>query len=173
MEVWKDLVDYEGEFEVSTHGRVRGLGRFVNVKNGKRFVKPIIRKNQNTTKGYKDVRLKRNEFSKLIHRLVAKTFIPNPENKEFINHKDGNKHNNFISNLEWATRQENEDHAFKTGLKSSTGSNNNMAKLNEDKVLAIREKHKQGYSVSIIAEMYDVHRWTIARIIKRLMWKHI
>lgn len=76
-------------------------------------------------RGYKVVSLWADEkmYSKKVHRLVAEAFIPNPENKPTVNHKDGNKDNNSVTNLEWATHQENIDHAIQTGLRDINGTN--------------------------------------------------
>lgn len=72
--------------------------------------------------GYSIVTLSKNgkSYKEYIHRLVAKTFLSNPLNKEYVNHKDGNKQNNCVSNLEWCTPSENNYHAFQTGLKKTT-----------------------------------------------------
>lgn len=111
-------------------------------------LKPIAQNN-----GYYSVALWKNKkpTSILIHRLVAETFIPNPENKACVNHIDGNKHNNCVSNLEWNTYSENNLHAFKTGLKKptwlgKTGKNNPNSKI----VLQIKD-------CRIIAEYYGAH----------------
>jgi hypothetical protein len=109
----------------------------------------------------------------LAHRLVAEAFISNPLNKKFVNHKNGNKKDNRVCNLEWVTRQENEDHAFKTGLKNSTGVNNKMSKLNDIKVIEIRKRCKDSKDVKILAEKFGVHRATIQRIVNRKIWNHI
>ena len=84
------------------------------------------------------------KFYKFIHRLVALTFIPNPENKPCVNHIDGNKQNNFINNLEWCTRSENEKHAWKYNLKNQDNMKNPACKLNNKEVLIIHGLHLGG-----------------------------
>lgn len=102
-EIWKDVKGFDG-YEISNLGNIKRNGRLLKLSAW----------NQ-----YKTIRLRTesNEKTVYIHRLVAMAFIPNPENKPMINHIDGNKLNNTVSNLEWCTRQENEIHAWKHGLK--------------------------------------------------------
>lgn len=102
-EVWKDVVGYEGLYKVSNFGRIK------NVKTNK--IKNQFRKRN----GYMQVHLYANNKEKnaYIHRVVAQAFIPNTENKKEVNHKDLNKLNNNIINLEWCNRKENMQHALK------------------------------------------------------------
>lgn len=108
-EVWKDIEGYEGLYQVSTLGRVKSLAR-------ERVSKDKILKSSGVR--YKLVCLYKSGIVKYVkvHRLVANAFISNPENKPQVNHKDGNKFNNSVSNLEWATSKENCIHAVQTGL---------------------------------------------------------
>lgn len=118
-EVWKDIVNYEGRYQISNFGRVRSLPRFSSNGEGQqRYVEGKILKPK-LDKGYVVIQLKKpGEKYKhhRISRLVAFAFIPNPESRPEVNHIDGNKLNNTVENLEWVTRQENMKHAVKTGL---------------------------------------------------------
>lgn len=99
-EIWKDIEEYEGFYQISTLGRVKRVATGRILKNGK------------NRGGYLYVDLCKNGKRKnhKIHRLVAKAFIPNPENKPEVNHVDEDKTNNMVSNLEWSTRKENLNH---------------------------------------------------------------
>ena len=108
QEIWKDIPNYEGKYQISNMGRVR------NIQTNH------IRKNNCSYGLYEKICLERNGKQELlsIHRLVGKAFIPNPQNKKEINHIDGNKRNNRADNLEWATRKENAQHSIKIGLQT-------------------------------------------------------
>ena len=101
-EVWKDITGYEGLYQISNLGKVKSL-------NYKRTGKEKILKTSKNNNGYLSVLLYKNKESKkfLLHRLVANAFIKNPNNYPYINHKDENKENNIINNLEWCTHQYN------------------------------------------------------------------
>lgn len=110
MEEWKPIKGYEDSYEISTYGRVRSLPRTVINKNGiKNHYKERILSQSLSTKGYPKVIITKNGKEKCIfpHRLVAETFIPNPDNLPEVNHLDENKLNNHVSNLCWVTTKEN------------------------------------------------------------------
>src|SRR5699024_2384349 len=112
-EIWTPIKDFEGIYEVSNHGRVKSLSRKINTGRGGYRILPEIIKTLKTDKdGYLETSLSKNGLKKhvSIHRLVAEAFLHNPENKEQVNHKDGDKKNNHVSNLEWVTAQENQTH---------------------------------------------------------------
>lgn len=108
LEIWKDIPEYEGLYQVSNLGRVKSLERVVISKKGQVFeVEEKILKTigRSRNRQYLAVHLCRNSATKTasVHRLVATAFIPNPSNLPFINHKDENPGNNDASNLEWCT----------------------------------------------------------------------
>lgn len=105
MEIWKDIKGYEGLYQVSTSGQIKSMKR--QGANGN------IRKNAKGGHGYLQIMLSKNGSTKtfLVHRLVAETFIPNPNGHPEVNHKDQDKHNNDVSNLEWCTSQYNMDYS--------------------------------------------------------------
>ena len=127
--------------------------------------------------GYKRVHVSKNGKSKrlLVHRIVATAFIPNPDNLPEVNHKDGNKQNNNVSNLEWVTASENQKHAYKTGLKSAKGIKNGARKLTETDVKEIRNHYVKGkhgeYNTNGLAVKYGVSPRTILQVIKQETWK--
>jgi hypothetical protein len=121
MEIWKDIKGYEGLYQVSNLGNVKSLKY-----NQQNIVKEL--ELVKTTKGYRTVNLKGKVI--LVHRLVAETFVPNPENKKIINHINGIKNDNRAMNLEWCTPSENTQHAYRTGLKVAT-SNHLKKKINQ------------------------------------------
>lgn len=122
-EIWKDIKDYEGLYQVSNFGRVKHLQvSWVCSRGHKITKKENIIKGSYDKDGYIKVMLsnKREHKRCSIHRLVAEAFIPNPQNKPQINHIDGNKKNNSINNLEWCTSKENIKHSIKI-LKNNYG----------------------------------------------------
>ena len=100
QEIWKDIKNYEGLYQVSNFGKVKSLPRKGTQTNTEKILKVSY-----TYNGYERVSLHKNNKDKryLVHRLVAETFIPNPNNYPQVNHKDENKINNNVSNLEWCT----------------------------------------------------------------------
>lgn len=116
--IWTDVKGFEGVYAVSTKGYVMSLSR--TIWNGKSYFKSkdkLIKGNM-IGKGYIQVALRKNKkkHMHLIHKLVANAFIPNTENYPQINHKDGNKTNNNVENLEWCDNSQNQLHAWRTGL---------------------------------------------------------
>ena len=116
---WKEIKGYEGKYIISNYGEIISLPRYKQNNSKLQYVEPKeIKRCVNRKNGYVYVQLWNEAKYKNIrlHILVAKTFIPNIENKPEVNHIDGNKQNNKASNLEWVTSSENHKHAWKIGL---------------------------------------------------------
>ena len=107
-----------------------------------------------------------------VHRMVAIAFIENPDNKEYVNHIDGNKLNNCVDNLEWVTASENSIHAVATGL-SPIGEAKTLAKLTEKDVLEIQAAFEAGEKDFVLAEKYGVTSGVISSIRLGKTWKHV
>lgn len=135
-------------------------GEVINKHTG-RYVKP-----QKNGKGYYRVSI----GGKLVfvHRLVAEKYIPNPENKSQVNHKDGDKTNNHVSNLEWVTNKENRNHALKNGL-HTTGENCSWSKLTKEQVDFIRKN--KDVSSNELAKAFNVSARTIRDVRNYKSWK--
>ena len=116
-EVWKDIAEFEGLYQVSNLGNIKSL-RF-GCHNSKRGKSTKLLKATKTNVGYYKVQLYNNGYSKImyVHRLVAEAFVPNTYNKPQVNHIDGNKSNNIFTNLEWVSPSENQLHAIKANLR--------------------------------------------------------
>lgn len=163
QEIWKDIVGYEGLYQVSNLGNVKS---FKKDKNG------ILLKPGKNTSGYLYVILYKNINKKCItiHRLVMLAFKKNIFNKLEINHINGIKTDNTVENLEWCTCSENIKHAYKIGLKTAKGENHNRSKLTNEQVIAIRNDNRVQH---IIAKDYNVSKATIWHIKHKKLWNHI
>jgi len=175
-EEFRDIKDYEGLYQVSNFGRVKSLERMTWNGYGWYLCKEIILKPSDNGIGYFVVRLSKDgiEIGYLVHQLVANAFIPNPENKPEVNHKDGIKSNNFVWNLEWNTSKENCDHKINVLGKNCNGEKQGNHKLKELQVIEILEKWAtRKYTMLQLGNEYNVHRITIFDIIHNKTWKHI
>ena len=114
-EFWKTIAEYSGYYEVSNYGRIRRLPTIIRYKNNstRNYPGKII-KQERTADGYLRVVLCKENIKTrfMVHRIVAKTFVLNPLNKPYINHKNSDRSDNRVENLEWCTQEENEQHAI-------------------------------------------------------------
>ena len=170
----RDIKGYEGQYAVTEDGRVWSYPRVIISKNhvyrdwSGGFLRHGI-----GNRGYHHVTLSNGKTkTRLIHRLVAEAFIPNPLGLAQVNHKNGNKNDNRVENLEWMTLQENMTHAAMMGLKPR-GARHHMAKLNETKVVSIRKLARRGVSHTQLASEFGVGRTNIVKIVNRQIWKHL
>ena len=139
QEIWKDIVGYEGVYQISNFGNVRSLKYWSNIHK-KYYDRIKILKKRNNNLGYEVINLSKFGIKKYytIHRLVAKAFIPNPNNYKEINHIDGNKRNNYVDNLEWCTRSQNMLHAYNKGLKKGISKyNKKVLQILDGKIIKI------------------------------------
>ena len=141
-EIWKDIEGYERLYQISNLGNVKSLDRYIINKNGDKQYFPGKYLTQGISDNYLKVTLSKNNKQRTfrVHILVARAFIPNPENKPEVNHMDGNKQNNRVDNLEWNTRSENELHAYKNGL----------AKPSNKQKQAVAKYAKENYSKKVV-----------------------
>lgn len=170
-ELWKDIIGYEGLYQVSDMGKVRSLPR----KGSPRL--NILRGGIDSS-GYPIVGLVKNKGEKpnttKVHRLVAIHFILNPLNLPEVNHKFGIKTDNRSSQLEWCTHQTNIAHAFEVGLKSQVGSKCPRAILNDEKVLNIRKIFSSStLTQKQLSIIYGVSVSAIKGITSKRNWSHL
>ena len=160
----KDVCGYEGLYKVDENGNV------FSVRNNKLLKRMMF------PSGYEYVHLCNGKGkTKLfrVHRLVAETFIPNPNNLPEVNHKDGDKLNNNVKNLEWCTNLENMRHSVETGLRNIKGENNPSAKLTVKDVINIRKEYipkSKEFGTVALARKYGVTNVMIGKIIRYECW---
>lgn len=107
---------------------------------------------------------------RLVHRLVAATYIPNPKNKPEVNHINGIKNDNRVENLEWVTKSENQLHSIRIGLRSTVGEKNSQCKLTESEARIIKYSKER---TTYLSKMFNVSPPTICDIRKNRSWTHI
>lgn len=176
-ENWKDVPGFEGFYQASDLGNVRSVPREIVTSDSRRWIQPGKRMTLGAHHkgGYRTVVLCR--FNKprayLVHRLVALAFLENPDGLPEVNHKDGDKAHNAVSNLEWISRKDNIDHAVCLSLINNKGERNQQAKLNEATVRHIRRLKSQGLSNTKIAALTGATARNVKNITSRTSWKHI
>ena len=178
IEIWKDIPEYKGIYQVSNLGRVKRLQTSQNRSNNKKLnLKEKLLNGTINYFGYKKVQLYKDSKFKTfsVHRLVAICFIENKLNKPQVNHIDGNKLNNIVENLEWCNNSENQLHAWKLGL-NRTSDNLDLYRTNcivtKELVIKIREELKTTKS-RILAKKYNLSESQMSNIKNNKRWKAI
>lgn len=164
-EYFASVKGYENSYLISDQGRVFSLK-----------TKKILKVHYGSC-GYLNVFLydgHNKKKTKKIHRLVCEAFLDNPNNKSQVNHKDCNKHNNKLSNLEWVDQIENMRHAKKNGLRpNQKGEKNSFAKLKESDIIKIRNLRNGKVSRSDVANMFGICESHVSEIHHGKVWKHL
>ena len=164
-EIWRDIAGYEGHYQISNFGRVKSF------KNGKVKVrKPYIDKD-----GYLQIVLSKNGINKWskIHRLVAEAFIPNLEQKPDIDHIFNNKLDNFVENLRWVTKSENNRYAYETG-RVKTGEDNYRAKLTNEQAFWCRKVYiprDREFGAAALSRKFGINSRTMCGIVRNETYK--
>lgn len=165
MEIWKDIKGFEGKYQVSNLGKVKGVDRYIkHYKGDKSFIKGVFKKERLNKYGYYRLNLKVNgkSYDKTIHNLVALAFINNPLNKKQVNHINGIKTDNRVENLEWCTAKENIKHAVKNRLIKT--------KLTDKQALEI---YNSSETQRFLGNKYNVNPVIVWRIKNKKAYKHI
>jgi hypothetical protein len=162
---WEAVKGYEKYYLISPTGSVYSIRR-------KKVISPFV------SSGYLQVELNVNGIAAkhLVHRLVAEAYLPNPSDFPCVNHKDGNKLNNSVDNLEWCTYKKNMEHAREHGLLKTIGSNNPASKLTEEDVKYIKSVYKKGdleYGSSALGKKFGVDHKAIWSIVNGVTWRTV
>jgi len=168
-EIFVDIIGLENYYQVSNLGTVISKDRVITFSDGrKRFYKSIKVKQKKTVYGYMvaPVAVNRKAQHLFVHRLIAIHFIPNPDNKPFINHIDCNKSNNSIDNLEWCTHKENSIHAQDNGL-YTRGEDHFKTNISKEDVLYIKASKERGCD---LAKKFNITPSSVCDIRKGNTW---
>jgi hypothetical protein len=178
IEEWKHIPNYERLYMISNLGRVKSLPKKIKNKNNsfryskEKILSPFIRAEYlsiHLCKPHESYRYK--NFT--IHSLVLLAFSGNRGNKNVINHKDGNKLNNRVDNLEYCTQSYNKKQDFINGRQSLSGEKNTQSKLTSENVLEIRVLRKSGLKYSELANKFNLSISGISNIFNGHTWTHI
>lgn len=173
---WANIPEFEGYYQVNMEGTIKSLEREIVDKVGHVYTIPerILKSNINNQNGYLQTGLSVNNKKSMVynHKIEIAAFVPNENNLPVVNHKDGDKLNLTLTNLEYTDYSGNNQHAYDTGLKPK-GENFYNSKLTETSVREIRELYNNNESYSNMAKMYNVSRATIRDVCLGKTWKGV
>jgi len=173
-EIWKDVPNYDGLYQVSNLGRIKSLNKKNKIKELKGIDTTRILKLRESKDGYLYTVFSIDKVRKTVkaHRLVAESFLDNKENKPCVNHINGIKTDNRVENLEWCTYSENTKHAVKIGLKKGVkGEKSHLSKLNINDVNNIRLLYSKGNVPQLkLAKTFNISQSQVNRIVNKKNW---
>lgn len=173
QEIWKPIAGFSGLYEVSSLGNVRSNDREVGHRwGGKAIKRGKLLKPRKDKDGYLFVTLCAGGISNgaKVHRLVAEHFLP-PSDLNEVNHKDFNKANNAVENLEWSTRKANQVHARDGGRFSASSNPKRSKKLNLETVRQVRAAREEGATYAALAEQFGISASTALKIVRGEIWR--
>jgi hypothetical protein len=178
IEVWKDVLEYDGRYQVSNLGRIKSIRKLKSQtsikKYGKLQIENILK--PEFSKDYFRIMLSTAGETKRfqVHRLVLASFSRVPLLGEEGNHLDGNTKNNKLDNLEWTTKRGNVEHRIRIGkYLSQSGENQCFSKLKTQNVIDIRRLRKEGISARELGKRFGVEESSIRNIVNYKSWKHV
>lgn len=168
IEIWKDIKEYEGLYQISNLGNIKSFKRY---KEGK-LLNPKFDKDEYKEIGIRDCNGVRT--FKRVHRLLAESFISNPNNYKFINHKANNLSNNSIDNIEWCSIEYNNKYRFTNGNALHKGSKSPVATITEDIAVEIYKLgHSGRYTEPKLSKMFNTTRSVVNKIRLNKTWTHV